>query len=104
MVENETYQLIEKISTKNSYLSKAKVELKNRDFGLAEKDYIKVLELDENNVEAHFGLLMCQNKCSDLSALSEYYLHLYESNNPNKSLVSCSKMFERLVGIIFSTP
>ena len=88
MVENETYQLIEKISTKNSYLSKAKVELKNRDFGLAEKDYIKVLELDENNVEAHFGLLMCQNKCSDLSALSEYYLHLYESNVPN-SIKAC---------------
>ena len=88
MVENETYQLIEKISTKNSLLSKGKTELKNRDFNLAEKDFLSVLEIDENNVDAHFGLLMCQNKCSDLPSLSDYYINLYKSNDP-KMIKAC---------------
>lgn len=98
-MEQEAYKLIEKVTEKNQNLSKGQVYLKNRDFELAKECYLKVLNVEPDNVQALFGMLMCNSATSDTRTLLEYYISLY-SEDKSEKVQACTrddKMIEEAI-------
>ena len=89
-MEQEAYKLIEKVTEKNQNLSKGQVYLKNRDFELAKECYLKVLNVEPDNVQALFGMLMCNSGTSDTRTLLEYYISLY-SDDKSEKVAACTR-------------
>ncbi len=69
--------------------------LRSRYFYAAKDQYMKLLEYDPGDKEAHIGVLLCDNKTDDVEELIRYYQDLY-SVEETELLLACDKEEEHI--------